>query len=356
MTAEPDLIAPPGEWQALHIFYSADARPILTDCVAPLVRDLRARGLLDRYFFINYWMEGGHVRLRLKPSSAAATAEVRHAAETAIVEFLARRPALYETDYDAMAEFYDSMFEMEYSAEEKLRMYQDGEMPIQDNNTFHYRAYEPEFGRYGGPAGIELAEWHFEYSSDLVIRLVQTTNVHVRSVMLGLSAQLMMIKVATFLGDPDKMANYLERYYAYWSTAFNIASEESLSRYQANYDSMKDALITRFIEVHAAIRQGDPERLTGFRCTWAKHCAELRDRVLELGRAGRLVFPPRSSPDGKPAPITQQDVLLPYLLTSYMHMTNNRLGATLIDEAYLAYMLSRAIQENMDRFTGDVAG
>ena len=33
------------------------------------------------------------------------------------------------------------------------------------------------------------------------------------------------------------------------------------------------------------------------------------------------------------------------LLSPYLHMTNNRLGATLSDEAYLAYALARALRE-----------
>jgi Lantibiotic biosynthesis dehydratase C-term len=33
------------------------------------------------------------------------------------------------------------------------------------------------------------------------------------------------------------------------------------------------------------------------------------------------------------------------LLSPYMHMTNNRLGATLSDEAYLAYVLARALRD-----------
>ena len=43
-----EVTAAPGEWQALHIFYSADARPVLTDCVAPLITELRELGLLDK--------------------------------------------------------------------------------------------------------------------------------------------------------------------------------------------------------------------------------------------------------------------------------------------------------------------
>src|SRR5688572_3809253 len=153
-----------GEWQAIHIFYAAAPRPMLTDCVAPLVHDLRGRGLIERYFFINYWLEGPHVRLRLKPVNAAATAEVLRTAEEAIAGFLARRPALYEMDSDYQA-FSQRMFRLEYGEQEWIARYgHDGTAPIQPNNSYGMRQYEPEYDKYGGPDGVALAEWHFEQS------------------------------------------------------------------------------------------------------------------------------------------------------------------------------------------------
>lgn len=66
--AHPDATtAGPGEWIALHIFYAASPRPMLVDCVRPLVDRLTGEGLLAGHFFINYWLEGPHVRLRLRP-------------------------------------------------------------------------------------------------------------------------------------------------------------------------------------------------------------------------------------------------------------------------------------------------
>lgn len=350
MTAETDVVAArgdrPGRWQALHVFYSADTRPVVTECVAPLVRDLRARGLLARYFFINYWMEGSHVRLRLKPVTEAATPEVLSTAETAIREFLARRPALYGYDHE-MVKFHDELFVLEYPEHERRRMYPDGRIPLQENNSVHRRAYEPEYGRYGGPAGVELAEWHFEFSSDLVITLGRTTNVHVRSVLLGLSAQLMMIGAATFLRDPRRTARFLREYFDYWNTGFGLGAERSIPRYLENYDSTKDVLAARWAEVRSAVALGEPERLSGFRGAWARHCAVLRDRVLRLGAAGELTFTPPTGA-GRPAPVVEPEALLPRLLAPYLHMTNNRLGATLPDEAYLAYVLAHTIQQDPD--------
>ena len=74
-------------------------------------------------------------------------------------------------------------------------------MTLRPNNSFAYQPYEPEYGKYGGPAGVELAEWHFRHSSDLVIEAFRTLNVHLRTVTLGTSAQLMMVMAGAFLPD-----------------------------------------------------------------------------------------------------------------------------------------------------------
>lgn len=332
-------------WQAMHIFYAADPRPVLTDCVAPLVRDLRTDGLIDRYFFIHYWIEGPHVRLRLRPSTADGTGEVRRRAETAVTAFLTERPALYEPDVERLGGFYDRMFEAEYTLEDRVRMFPDGAMPIHPTNAFSYRPYEPEYGRYGGPDGIDLAEWHFEHSSDMVLDLVGTMNVHMRSVMLGLSAQMMMIMTSVFLSDIPTMRNYLERYHRYWGSAFGPSTTAMTNRYHENYASMSASLAERFAEIHSAVQGGRTDRLTAFRSRWAGHCAELRERVLTAGAAGGLVFPPRSG-DGPARPVTAPSVLLPLLLTPYMHMTNNRLGTTPTDETYLAFLLMNSLRDH----------
>ncbi|GAA0933999.1 lantibiotic dehydratase C-terminal domain-containing protein [Virgisporangium aurantiacum] len=343
----------PGDWQALHIFYSANSQPLLTDCVAPLVHDLRSRGLLDMYFFINYWMEGPHVRLRLKPATEAAVPAVRAAADTALGDFLSSRPALFDYDQDLL-KIQDGLLVTEYPDEqERRRMYPDGRVPVQDNNTFHYRDYQPEYGRYGGPVGVALAERHFEFSSDLVIKLLQTMNVHIRPVLLGLAAQLMMISTSTFLRDTDFIVRFLERYREYWSSSFGLdywsSSSDTVADgtalYQTCYDSMKDELAARFIDTHDTIQRGQLDHLTGFRAVWARHWETLREQVLDVGTAGKLTFI-KNGTSRAPKVISKPDPLLPHLLASYVHMTNNRLGLSIADEAYLSYVLARTLQDN----------
>ncbi|MGW4704564.1 lantibiotic dehydratase C-terminal domain-containing protein [Streptomyces sp. NPDC004285] len=350
----------PGEWIALHVFYAASPRPMLVDCVRPLVARLTEEGLLAGHFFINYWLEGPHVRLRLRPASPAAAAEVRRRAEEALTAFLRSRPALYEVDSGFLKDFYNALFDIEFPGEDRRRyMGDDGRMRLRPSNSFSEEPYAPEYAKYGGPAGVELAEWHFRHSSELVVDAFRTMNLHLRSVLLGTSAQLMMVMASCFLPEEDRLADYLDGYYQFWHRAFPGTGFIGSKEYERNYAGMAPALGRRFAAVRTAIASGELERLPSFLRGWAEHCLELRGRVAELAGRGELLFPLREGParedtgqvraepaDAVPtAPLTHLPSVLPRLLSPYMHMTNNRLHVTIRDEAYLSFVLGQVLRD-----------
>jgi thiopeptide-type bacteriocin biosynthesis protein len=328
---------------------------MITECVRPLVDGLTADGLIEGHFYINYWLEGPHVRLRLKAVSPAAVPEVRARAEAAISEFLRVRPALYEMKSEFYLNLYNTMFELEYSEDQRDElMGTDGRMRLRPINTFSWEPYEPEYGKYGGPAGIEVAEWHFQRSSELVMDVVRSMNLHVRNVLLGFAAQLMMAMTASFLRADDAMADYLETYHRFWDRTFDTVNEDGTklvkeSTYDKHYDSMTDALRERFDLIRGALADGTPHGLPSYIRSWAAHCDELRDRVRALAVEGRLEF---ESPTGGTARVTDPDSALRYVLVPYMHMTNNRLHVTIRDEAYLAYVLARSLRESVGTRVG----
>src|SRR5439155_20129854 len=134
----------PGHWQAIHIYYAGNRRPMLTDCIRPLVDGLREAGLLYGYFFINYWLEGPHVRLRLRPSEPDATGPVCARAEAAIGAFLRSRPALYDVNSGTYFEVYNRMFDLEFTDSERQQYLDaDGRMRLEANNSYKYAPYEP---------------------------------------------------------------------------------------------------------------------------------------------------------------------------------------------------------------------
>ncbi|WP_069813260.1 thiopeptide-type bacteriocin biosynthesis protein [Streptomyces sp. TP-A0874] len=325
-------------WISLHIFYAANANPVLVQCVGPLVQSLRDRGLLQKWFFIRYWLEGPHIRLRLLPTDAASAPEVRRIAEETLRDFLRRRPALYEEDRNNSADLYKNMFLAEYSQERWDELYgPDGAMPFRDNNSVALIDYEREYSRYGGPAAMPLAESHFERSSALVLELLETTNVHVRTALLGQGAQLTMALCFTFLPDDEAVADFLVRYRTMWEASYQESSEDHHDRFDRSYGRMRDRLVQRVRNIRDSARGVPGATVTPVEESWLAHCAELRDSVLALAEAGSLTFRDGARPTPQAA--------LSILLSSYVHMTNNRLGVSILDEIYLSYVIGKALAE-----------
>ncbi|MFD8999572.1 lantibiotic dehydratase C-terminal domain-containing protein [Streptomyces sp. NPDC059582] len=333
-----------GDWLAVHVFYAASPRPLLLQCVKPLVDALTEEGLLAGYFFINYWLEGPHLRLRLRPRRAADAPVVRERTHAALAAFLRERPALYEVKAGFLAELYETLFTLEYTEDQRAEFLgPDGRMRLRPNNSFEDRPYEPEYGKYGGPSGVALAEWHFQRSSDLVVEAARSMNLHLRTVLLGLSAQLMMVMSGTFLKDDEALLAFLDRYHAFWNGAFDGTNYTATQGYDRAYTEMGASLPERFRRIRDAVSQGELERLPAFLRGWAEHCAELRDRAQELTLLGELTF--RAWDGSRDIRPTDPAHALPMLLSPYMHMTNNRLSMTIRDEAFLSYVLARALRD-----------
>jgi len=341
-TPEPAQTA--GEWQAIHIYYGAVRQDMLTRSIKPMIDGLCRDGLLAGYFFINYWVEGPHLRLRLKPSSTAATAAVLDRAETAISAYLRARPALYEDTLAAHPELYNTLFDLEFTLEERARyLGPDGRMLIRPNNSFCRQPYEPEYGRYGGLSGVALAEWHFQHSSEAVLDVLRTMNVHLRTVALGIAAQLMMVMTTAFLPAAEASAQFLQGYHDYWSGAVAKTAFASAEDYDAAYDSMGASVRNRFAAIRGALDHGAGGQLPGVLAGWSGHCQQLRARITALAQAGELVFRAWDGPGE--VLVTDPGAAAWRLLMAYLHMTNNRLGVTITDESYLAHVLARALRE-----------
>ncbi len=322
------------EWLSFHVFYAANSNPLLVEGVGPVVRRLREEGLIQRWFFIRYWLEGPHVRLRVLPARDEDAPRIRAEVHEALRAMLARRPALYEADRDSSADLFKQMYLAEYSEEQWNAEYgADGAMPYRDNNSVHEIAYAREWDRYGGPAGMALSEWHFERSSDLVLRLLETSNLHMRTVLLGQTVQLDMALCFAFLPGEEAVARFLENYRIFWETSYQEPSDEQHATFDRSLERMRDRLHDRLVAIRDAAR--DPAAATGPEREWAAHCAELRDRAAALARAGELSF--------RDGVVTDPAVALPILLSSYIHMTANRLGASILDEIYLAYINGKAV-------------
>jgi len=329
-------------WLAVHVFYAGNARPLLADCVKPLFERLTAEGMICGYFFLHYWLEGPHIRVRFKPTEGNRDAVVA-AAEGAIQGFLKRRPSLHEVNSDFYVGLYNTLFEIEFDADGRAEyLSDDGRMRLRKNNSMSWEQYKPEYDKYGGPEGVELAEWHFAQSSDLVLDALLGLNVHVRAVQLGLSVQLMMVMAVAFLDQDDQLAEFFAGYRDFWHDSFRTTDLAPGRNFDDGYEATGDSLVQRFRVIRSAVRSGQGDRPTGALGRWVEHCTELRHRIDELSAAGRLVFTDREG-EGRSAVTDTGEARLRFLWPC-LHMTNNRLRITVTDEAYLAHVLVRVLR------------
>ncbi|MEV6985562.1 thiopeptide-type bacteriocin biosynthesis protein [Sphaerisporangium sp. NPDC051017] len=332
-----------GDWVALHVFYASDANPIVVEAVRPLVERLRADGLISGWFFIKYWKEGPHLRVRLRPSSPEVREEVTARALDAVREFLTRRPALYENDVEGLGDLYKRMYVAEYGEAGWAEEYgADGRMPFQPNNSVALYPYEPEYDRYGGEEGIRIAEWHFEHSSDMVAQLLSTSNTHVRPVLLGLAAQLTLMTACTFLSGDDAVHRFFQRYRSFWETSYQEPAADAHGSFDKSLELTRDTFAARMTRIRALADAEGHAESSRIERTWLTHCRELRDRVRAAADRGELLFPSRDG--GGTAPMPYGEDLVTILLSSYIHMTNNRLGAAILDEVYLSYLIERLLE------------
>ncbi len=340
------------DWISIHIFYHGDQNYLIVHCIAPLVERLREQGLIQRYFFIKYWVEGPHVRLRFLPARDADVDKIKWMAEQAITAFLKQRPALYTLAYEVFAPIYKNMFVGEYGEEKWREVYGDeGIMPMQPNNTFAYIEYEPEFSRYGGAEGVALAEWHFEHSSDTVIGLLSKINVSVQSILLGRSIQLALPFFYGVFETDERVLHALDQYIATW-LGTDPQQSQRIGQYAKKYQRMSSILEPRIAKIRDyMLDEHSAERRTETEEQWKRHIIAFRLQIQRLYHEDKLV-PAFESPQ---AHAFSLDDVYHYLQSSYVHMTNNRLGVSIPQEVYIAYLLKRTLLDILGRERQQVA-
>jgi thiopeptide-type bacteriocin biosynthesis protein len=322
-------------WIAAHIFYYAHADGLLTECVSPLVEQMRNQGLVRRFFFIRYWENGPHIRLRLSPASPENEAEIKALVEERCHEYFQRRPALFEFDIEETAPRYRAMYEMEYGKEAYVAKYGEEPMPFYPSNSVQYLPYEQEFVRYAGPHGMDFSEGHFDVSSRLVLDTVRNCNLHVRSVLLGNSFQMILLLSNSVWQTDARVRDFLESYVAMW-TGFQekgLRPQQMLDLYDRKYDGLSDRLKKRVLHVKSLF--ADQAAATPIERAWLDHGREILAGITELWEQEKLELPEDSR---------DLDGALRYLMRSYIHMTNNRLGTTVQDEIYLCHLGKKVLE------------
>jgi thiopeptide-type bacteriocin biosynthesis protein len=330
-------MSPVNKHVSIHIFYNVpNLRPLLVECVDPLLVRLHSAGLISSYFFIRYWMGGPHVRLRLLPSPGVERHQLTEIVGPMIETYLRTKPSLFGVDARSAGPFMRKMFEAEYGKEAYEKQYgNSGGIRIFPTNSFEYVDYEPEYARYGGPRGVELAEQHFRVSSSVALSVLRKSNSRIGSVLLGQALQLMFHFARAIYPNLQDLRKFFFRYASFWQRAYGDGfdlNEGLLDQgYARQSQKFKEYMVPFFKQTGSiAYSSNDPFR------EWATHAAKMASDLNRLYEEQSLAFVPAAQ--------SQQEALH-CVVTSCVHMTNNRLGIVIPNEIYLASLLSRCLED-----------
>lgn len=230
-----------------------------------------------KWFFIRYWHGGPHVRVRF---------DMDNTVEEKLKGILDEIIQLKDYELTKQQYYANHSFDGEEQDIDKLPFYNNGEaisIP-----------YEPEYDRYGRGELLNLSEYAFKTSSAIVSRFLQMTmNPNAK-------IALSIFMFYFFLSLINDKKSFLERYYMYW----NRINEKPLV---INSEA--------FSAIEKLVEQMDFEKI------FNKELGDLRTYLKEI--------------DSR---INNSDTFS-YLISSHVHMTNNRISVVPKLEAMIAKKL-----------------
>jgi thiopeptide-type bacteriocin biosynthesis protein len=199
------------------------------------------------------------------------------------------------------------------------------------NHTVQFIEYEPELNRYGGPAGCHIAEKQFDASSRAVLRILQEREQWSYERALGAALQL-HIGFAFALGMSLTEANqfYSGIFERWLASLVSIEPNETLKAFEEKFAQQRPVLIAHLKTLWNALAEQVEFDQDWFNA-WLHDMAITRKELRQAQKKQQLM-------------LSQASQGIWYILHSYVHMTNNRLGILNRDEAYLGYLLKRSFE------------
>lgn len=304
-------------WLSAHLFldgsvYSAACDRIIKKVVQPFIEECLREQWITRYFFIRYSEYGSHLRVRVYGENAVLEDSVKKALISCVKE-----------------SFPEELAASPVFNEQPPREYE------RVTSQLYWAPYEPEYDRYGGIAGVELAERFFNTSSQMSMEMLNQIEGKGESARQGKGLIATLILTYAFIQDSQQLSqfhsSYCTTYLKNWIKYDALSGV--LQQYEHHFEEQKEVLFPFMQAIIAALDGG--ESLPGTPGAFYKEFQAIRDECIFLFEEKRLEL--------KKKEIVGWEASMQSLLRSYVHMTNNRLGLSIPDETYLAYIISRSI-------------
>ncbi len=311
------------QYLSFYIYYAEPWESLLLGAVHPLVKKLVDQELITQYFFIRYWEQGPHLRLRLKKSPTATEAEVSKIVLENLNNFILKYPS--------------KLFLSPEMEEHKLKE------SWRNNNQVLSISYQPETARYGGQAGLPLAELQFFASSRVVLNeLIETPNWSY-DIALGAAIKLHLGFAFSTGMTQENVVKFFEKNCRDWlpraidNSENKLQQKQILAQFEKAYSTQKPAIFPYIQGIWEELKNNPTGSGSSSWENWLSINQAVYTNLKLLSQGDLLEF----NLDHHNEP----DAVIWNMLSDFLHMTNNRLGVLNRDEGFLAFMLAKALKE-----------
>ncbi|HKV11458.1 MAG TPA: thiopeptide-type bacteriocin biosynthesis protein, partial [Thermoanaerobaculia bacterium] len=199
--------------------------------------------------------------------------------------------------------------------------------------------YEPEVERYGGPWGLALAEELFHHQSETALALLAKIPPGTRPQRLGKGLLAMLVLLFLYRGERGAAAELARSYGTDYLKIWARDAEEQehwLQTFEEAFDRQADRLADYVESAWEALESGG--ELTPELDAYRRDMEDVARRLRELFDQGRLLLDAQTA--------TDWDDHVRWIVPSYIHMMNNRLGVTIQEESYLSVLIAGTLGEH----------
>ena len=279
----------------------------MKDCIIPLVEDMMHGEQINNYFFILYDEKGYHIRLRLK--------------------------SIYDHDanYNYAKQKIETYFKDHPSSPDINR--NPDYFPV---DSIQLIPYQPEYYRYGGIYGVEIAEEQFLYSSNIVFGCIKNDILVSYVTLLNLAFKLHLTTAFVYCEKIEDAIHFFRFiYYSYTGLnnhPFIQNTNNTEITYSNYYNSQKTILIPYVKTIWNSFISGDvvDENIE----QWKNDESRINNLLGHAYRNNKLELP-----------FLFENYPFWSIVQSYIHLTNNRLGIKNSDEPLIAYLLMRSLMD-----------
>ena len=214
-------------WKSVHIFYYDNHDKLLYCNILPIIQKYQ----IEQFFFIRYWEQGPHIRLRVKTDDDVLFDK--------IIQDIEKYISLNKSEATISKKYYSDMSNI-YA--EKERMDSQNWRILIPNNTVCRMEYVPETEKYHGEKGVEIAEREFCFSSFLALNVISKAKSKSEK-MLYAAAYALELADSVF-ENCEKKLRFFELYRKYWENFSEITAEKKEQMMQI-VDGVNGAIIRK---------------------------------------------------------------------------------------------------------------